>query len=347
MGRTSGPGYASGAGRRPHGDAIGVALRYVTVEGVRLSVIGLGTWQFGSTEWGYGPNYARETAQQITRRALELGVNLLDTAEVYGFGRSEQILGRALEGVRDRAFVATKVFPVAPVAPIVAWRARESARRLNVTHLDLYQLHWANRLVPLAQQMEGMRALQAEGLVGHVGVSNFSKGGWMAAERALGAPVLSNQVAYSLVERRPDHEIVPYAAQRGRLVIAYSPLAQGFLSGRYDTTHPPSGATRAANPLFQAENLAAGRELLGALADVARRHGATSSQVALAWIVRRPNVVAIPGASSVAQLEANAAAADLTLSDEDDRQLTDASDRFHPRRSPFQFGRSLLARLRA
>lgn len=322
-------------------------MRYVTVEGARLSVIGLGTWQFGSSEWGYGRAYERETARQITRRAIDLGVNLLDTAEVYGFGRSEEILGRALEGVRDRAFVATKLFPAAPFAPITAWRARESARRLGVDHLDLYQLHWPNRLVPLGQQMDGMRALQSRGLVGHVGVSNFSQGGWAAAERALGAPVLSNQVAYSLVARRPDREIVPYAAERGRLVIAYSPLAQGFLSGRYDADHRPSNATRAANPLFDADSLAAGRELLGALADVARRHGASSSQVALAWIVRRPNVVAIPGASSVAQLEANAAAADLVLSDDDDRQLTDASDRFHPRRRPFQLGRSLLARLRA
>jgi aryl-alcohol dehydrogenase-like predicted oxidoreductase len=328
-------------------------VRYVTVEGVRLSVIGLGTWQFGSTEWGYGRTYAQETAQQITRRALDLGVNLVDTAEVYGLGRSEQILGRALRGVRDQAFVATKLFPAAPLGPVMAWRAGESARRLGVDVIDLYQLHWPNRLVPLAHQMAGLRSLQERGLVRHVGVSNYSQGGWEAAERALGGAVLSNQVSYSLTERAPDRGIVPYAAEHDRLVIAYSPLAQGFLSGRYDADHPPSGATRAANPLFQPENLAAGRDLLGALADVARRHDATSSQVALAWVVRRPNVVAIPGASTVAQLEANAAAADLVLSDDDDALLTDASDRFHPRRDPFgplrrvgRLGQSLGARLR-
>jgi aryl-alcohol dehydrogenase-like predicted oxidoreductase len=322
-------------------------MRYVPVGGVRLSVIGLGTWQFGSAEWGYGRSYAQGPARDITRRALELGVNLIDTAEIYGFGRSEQILGEALKGVRDQAFIATKLFPAAPVEPVMGWRARESARRLGITTIDLYQLHWPNRMVPLSLQMEGLRALQTQDVVRHVGVSNYSKGGWEAAERALGGPVLSNQVSYSLAERGPDREIVPYARQRDRLVIAYSPLAQGFLSGRYDADHPPSGTARAANPLFQADNLEAGRDLLRALADVARRHGATSSQVALAWLVRRPNVVAIPGASSVAQLEANAAAADLELSDEDDRLLTEASDRFAPRRGG-RFGlvgRSIRSRL--
>jgi aryl-alcohol dehydrogenase-like predicted oxidoreductase len=322
-------------------------MRYVTVQGAQLSVIGLGTWQFGSAEWGYGRNYARGPAREITRRALELGVNLIDTAEIYGFGRSEKIVGEALEGVRDQAFIATKLFPAAPFGPVMAWRARESARRLGTKTIDLYQLHWPNRLVPLTVQVEGLRALQERGVVRYVGISNYSKGGWEAAERALGGPVLSNQVSYSLAERAPEREILPFAHQRERLVIAYSPLAQGFLSGRYDASHPPSGAARAANPLFQPDNLEAGRDLLGALADVARRHDATSSHVALAWVVRRPNVVAIPGASSVAQLEANAAAADLELSDDDDRMLTEASDRFEPRRTGFGLlGRRLLSTIR-
>jgi aryl-alcohol dehydrogenase-like predicted oxidoreductase len=195
--------------------------------------------------------------------------------------------------------------------------------------------------------MQGLHALQERGLVRHVGVSNYSRGGWEAAERALGGPVLSNQVSYSLVQRAPEREIVPHAQKADRLVIAYSPLGQGFLSGRYDADHSPSGATRAANPLFQPDALEAGRELLGALGEVARRHDATSSQVALAWLIRRPNVVAIPGASSVAQLEANAAAADLSLSDEDDRLLTDASDRFRPQTNRFaQLGRRFSSYLR-
>jgi len=166
-----------------------------------------------------------------------------------------------------------------------------------------------------------------------VGVSNFPTEWWRRAERSLGSPVLSNQVQYSLAQRKPDRDggSVPYAQQYGRLVIAYSPLAQGLLGGRYDADHPPSGAARANNPLFLRENLELAQGLITALRDIARVHGATPAQVALAWVIRRPNVVAIPGASSVEQLERNCEAADLELSDDEDARLTRESDEFRPR----------------
>jgi len=307
-------------------------MRYVEVSGVRVSAIGLGTWQFGSREWGYGRPYAEREAAAIVRRALDLGVNLIDTAEAYAFGRSERIIGASLGGRRGEAFLATKIFPLLPLAPVVEQRAWASAARLGVDTIDLYQVHWPNPVVPLATTMEGMRRLQQRGLVRHVGVSNFSLAQWQAAERALGAPVLSNQVELSLAVRGPERQLVPHAARAGRLVIAYSPLAQGLLSGRYDESHPPPGLVRRWNSLFLGENLARARELLAALRDVARAHGATPAQVALAWVIRRPNVVAIPGASSVAQLEANAAAADLALSEDEDRRLSGAAEAFVPRR---------------
>src|SRR3954470_14151463 len=123
-------------------------MRFVEVGGVRVSVIGLGTWQFGSREWGYGDEYAEREAGDITRRALDLGINLIDTAEIYAFGRSERIVGRAVAGRREDAFLATKVFPVMPVAPVVVQRGHASARRLGVDTIDLYQVHWPNPLVP-------------------------------------------------------------------------------------------------------------------------------------------------------------------------------------------------------
>jgi aryl-alcohol dehydrogenase-like predicted oxidoreductase len=304
-------------------------MQYVEVDGIRLSKIGLGCWQFGSREWGYGRNYAEHEAIRITQRALDLGINLIDTAEIYGFGQSERIVGQAIRDRRDEAFVATKIFPVLPIAPVVQDRARRSAGRLGIDTIDLYQVHWAHPLVPDTATMEGMRALQRRGLIRHVGVSNYSLARWQQAERALGSPVISNQVEYSLAERGPDRDLVPYAAANDRVVIAYSPLAQGFLTARYDADHRPGGI-RTTNALFLPANLERGSELLEALRRVAQRHGATPAQVALAWVVRRRNVVAIPGASSVEQLERNAAAADLELSDEDDGLLTEASDRFHP-----------------
>lgn len=306
-------------------------MRYVELGGARVSVIGLGTWQFGSREWGYGDDYAGRTAGELVRRALDLGVNLIDTAEVYGFGRSERIVGLAVAGRRDEAFVATKVFPVLPLGPVVAWRGRQSAERLGVDRLDLYQVHWPNPVVPLAATMGGMRALVDDGLVAHVGVSNFSAQRWREAERLLGSPVLSNQVQYSLVARDPERDVLVHAAEAGRLVIAYSPLAQGFLSTRYHPGERPGGV-RSANPLFLPENLERAVPLFDALRDVAATHGVTPSQVALAWVIRRRNVVAIPGASSVAQLEANVEAAEVDLADDEDAHLTATARAFRPLR---------------
>lgn len=308
-------------------------MRYVEVGGVRVSAIGLGTWQFGSREWGYGSAYAEHDAFDIVARALDLGINLVDTAEIYGFGRSERILGQALAERRDEAFIATKIFPVVPIPPVTHQRARGSARRLNVDHIDLYQLHWPNPVISLRVIMAGMRQLRRSGLVRHVGVSNFPLPRWRVAESELGAPVLSNQVEYSLVARKAELELLGFAQENDRLIIAYSPLGQGFLSARYSPENRPGGM-RAVSSLFLPENLERGAPLLEALRDVAKAHDATAAQVALAWVIRRPNVVAIPGASSVAQLESNAAAADLALTDDEDARLTAASDAFDPVAGP-------------
>ena len=208
-------------------------MRYLsTSTDKQVSKIGLGTWQFGSREWGYGDRYATEVAQAIVGRALELGVTLFDTAEIYGFGRSERILGQALGEQREAVFLATKILPVLPVAPVVEQRAVASANRLGARRLDLYQVHQPNPVVRDRTIMRGMRALQRVGLVGEVGVSNYSLARWRAAEDALGGPVLSNQVPYSLVARSPEHDLLPYASAHGRVVLAYSPLAQGLLSAR-------------------------------------------------------------------------------------------------------------------
>jgi aryl-alcohol dehydrogenase-like predicted oxidoreductase len=123
----------------------------------------------------------------------------------------------------------------------VGWRARASARRLGVSTIDLYQLHFPNPVVPLALQMSALRELVRRGLVGNVGVSNFPLGRWRAAEAALGLPVLSNQVSFSLLDRGPRLDLVPYAQRAGRAIIAYSPLAQGLLTGRYGPGRRPSG----------------------------------------------------------------------------------------------------------
>ncbi len=231
-------------------------MRYLATGNAQLiSKIGLGPWQFGSQEWGYGDPYAEQEAHAIVRRALDLGVTLFDTAEIYGFGSSERILGQALGEELNSVFLATKILPVLPLAPVVEQRAVASANRLGARHLDLYQMHQQNPVVRDGPAMRGMRALQRVGLIGEVGVSNYSLDRWRAAEAALGGPVLSNQVQYSLVERSPERDLLPYAEAEGRVIIAYSPLAQGLLSGRYNRDNLPANRVRGANPLFLPENI--------------------------------------------------------------------------------------------
>jgi aryl-alcohol dehydrogenase-like predicted oxidoreductase len=300
----------------------------------KISRIGLGAWQFGSREWGYGQSYAEEGARAIVRRALELGVTLFDTAEIYGFGRSERILGEAIGEDRDSVFLATKIFPVLPVAPVVEQRAVASANRLGTRHIDLYQVHQPNPVVRDGTIMRGMRALQRVGLVGEVGVSNYSLERWRAAEAALGSRVLSNQVRYSLVDRSPERDLLPFAESAGHVVIAYSPLAQGLLSGKYHRDSRPANRVRTGNPLFLPENLERAGDLIAILREVADAHSATPAQIALAWVIHRPAVVAIPGASSVEQLESNAAAAGIELTDDQYQALNAASARFRPMTGP-------------
>ncbi|HEY5822355.1 MAG TPA: aldo/keto reductase, partial [Propionibacteriaceae bacterium] len=230
-------------------------MRFLEVAGLgQVSRVGLGTWQFGSREWGYGDGYASGAARDIVARALELGVTLFDTAEIYGTGKSERILGEALGARRADVVVASKLFPIAPFPPIIKRRAAGSARRLQLTKIPLYQVHQANPLVPDTVIMPGMRSLLDAGTIGAVGVSNYSLARWIQADAALEQPVVSNQVQFSLATPDPLYDLVPFAEEQGRIVMAWSPLAQGLLGGKYDVDHRPGGV-RAINPLFGVENL--------------------------------------------------------------------------------------------
>lgn len=305
-------------------------MRYVDVDGVgRVSRIGLGTWQFGSREWGYGESYAAGDAGEIVRRALALGVTLFDTAEVYGLGKSERILGAALGDQRTNVAVASKIMPVAPFPAVVKQRERASAERLGLDRIPLYQIHQPNPVVPDSVIMPGMRDLLDAGKIGAVGVSNYSLARWRKADAALGRPVISNQVHFSLAHAGALEDLVPFAERENRIVIAWSPLEQGLLGGKYGVDNRPGGI-RAVNRYFGTENLRRVEPLLQTLRDVATTVGAKPAQVALAWLISLPGVVAIPGASSVEQLEFNVAAADIDLPPDAREALTGAARAFRP-----------------
>ena len=297
-------------------------MRYLDIGTAKnVSKIGLGTWQFGSEEWGYGEAYAERAAYAIVRRAVELGITLFDTAEIYGAGRSERILGHALGDDRESVFIADKIFPLAPGIPSVKQRARACASRLGVSQLDLYQVHFPNPIVSDRVIMRGMRSLQQAGLIGEVGASNYSVARWRAAESALRGRILSNQVEYSLAHRSAERDLLPFAESHGRIIIAFSPLAQGLLSGRYHGPSRPAGRVRAASSRFSAESIERTKPLITVLREVAEAHAATPAQIALAWVIQHSVVAAIPGASSVEQLESNVAAAEIRLTDDEYQAL--------------------------
>jgi len=298
---------------------------------MRISRIALGAWQFGSREWGYGEEYATTTAPALVRRALDLGITMIDTAEAYGPARSERIIGETLAtvpmGRRDGLVVATKFLPIAPAEPIVARQARGSRRRLGVEVLDLYYAHWPNPFVSPARTMQAVRPLMAEGVIRRVGVSNHSLAAWREAERGLRAPVVANQVAFSLTSPGPARELVPYAAAHGRIVVAYSPLAQGLLARDGGATpEPRPRGFRSRDRRFRGAAVRRLAPLKGAIHEIAAAHGATAAQISLAWLLAHPSTVAIPGARTLAQLEENAAAAEIDLAPDEVSRLTRAAE---------------------
>jgi len=301
-------------------------MRYTQIGFDRASVIGLGAWQFGAREWNWEESQRKESIR-IVHRAIELGINVIDTAEIYGKGRSEEIVGEAIAGQDESVLLASKVFPLLPVPSRIRRAAKRSLERLRLTQIDLYQLHWHNPGVPLRLQMKGMRRLRDDGQIWHIGVSNFSRRQWQRAEAVLGSPVETNQVQYSLLQRKPENDLLAYTRDFGRVLIAYSPLAQGLLSGKYDVNNVP-GDVRRFNRFFKQNNLQRALRVVDSLKEIAAKYDATPAQIALAWVVYHPNVIAIPGARSVSQVEENAAAADIRLSEDDYNFLSAAADRY-------------------
>ena len=297
-------------------------MRYVEFASWRLSKVGLGTSQFANPGWGYGADYR---PQELVRRALALGITHFDTSSFYGAGHSERILGDTPGNV-EGVLIATKLFNVAPSARLVMAQARASAEHLGGP-LGLCYLDWANPFISDRPLMAGMRRLRAEGLVAEVGVSSYDLARWQAAERYLGAPVMVNQVPYNLLRRDAEEALLPWAAAERRLIVAAQPFATGFLSGAYHRGKRVTGPWRTPDPLYSSECLTRTAELAGTLDEVARAHDATVAQVALAYVLRHPNVVAIPGAATAGQVAENAAAADLELNEDECQGLAETASR--------------------
>ena len=287
---------------------------------MKVSRIGLGVWQFDEYAWG-PMDYER--AKSIVARAYELGINFFDTAAVYGRGRSEEFLGRAVRelGLRDRVYIATKIPGDWHRRGDVFKSVENQRRRLGVDAIDLIQLHWPAcwHNVPICETMKALEELVDRGLVRYIGVSNYppqllEAGRWCLSK----TDIVTSQNRYNLLERDADKELLPYLRRNGIVLIAWSPLAKGAVTGKYTADNLPAfNDVRRSDPLFQPENLRLAEPLIAEVKKLAAKYGKTPAQVALNWMIRDPLIYPIPGAKTPEQVAENAGAVGWSLSEED------------------------------
>ncbi len=296
-----------------------------------ITPIGLGTWALGGGGWrgGWGPQDDRDSIATI-HRALDLGINWIDIAPYYGLGHSEEIVGQAIAGRRDEVIIATKCGLVWDegstdvyrrlTAESVRREVEASLRRLNIEVIDLYQIHWPAESDEETEEGWGIIAdLIREGKVRYGGVSNFS----VAQHQRVQAmhPIAASQPSYNMIMRDDEDEVLPYCATNDIDVIVARPMMGGMLTGKFSkerAEHLPDDDWRKGRNYFVEPELSANLVLVEGLRPIAERNGMTVAQLAIAWVLRRPEVTAaIVGARSPAQIEEDAAAWDRKLPAQD------------------------------
>ena len=257
-------------------------LQYLTLrDGERVPALGQGTWHMGEDR-----RRAAEEAAAV-RLGIELGMTLIDTAEMYGSGGAEEMIARAAQGLRDRLFIVSKVYPYNASRAGVVTACERSLRRLATDRIDLYLLHWRGS-IPLGETLAGFQQLQRDGKIRHYGVSNFDRADlaeWASLDGGDG--LAADQVLYNLTRRGPEWDLIPWCRERRVAIMAYTPLGTG-------------------NMLRDPR-----------LGEIARRRGATPAQIALAWLLRREGTIVIPKASQLEHMRENRGALEVTLTQED------------------------------
>jgi aryl-alcohol dehydrogenase-like predicted oxidoreductase len=305
-------------------------LRTLGSSDLTVSAVGLGTMSWPGTLFGVSDPAAASAdlapVRDMIRAAAEAGITFFDTAEGYGRGLAEDQLGRALEelGLREQSVIVTKVGPLFAEEKTgargcnlskthILARCEASLRRLRTDRIDLYLAHWPDPETPLAETMEAAEILRREGKIRWFGVSNFSSD--LLASALAHAPVVANQLPYSLADRSIDADQRPFCVENHVGIMAYSPLGKGVLSGKYDATHlPPGDDYRHQRKHFAKENLPRHLAIAARLRALAPECGCSPAQLAMAWALAQPGItVILPGAKTPDQVRANAAAADVRI----------------------------------
>lgn len=298
---------------------------------LRITPLGIGAWAWGDRMfWGFGRDYGESDVEAAFQTSLEAGINFFDTAEVYGRGRSEELLGQFVRASGQSVLVASKFFPY-------PWRLRQgdllralrgSLKRLGLNQIDLYQIHWPNPPVSIETWMAGLADAVEAGLVRAVGVSNYNVAQMRRAHAALarrGVALASNQVHYSLLHRQPERDgLLEACREMNVTLIAYSPLAQGLLTGKYTPQSRPPGVRRFR---YNRQRLAQVQPLVALLRQIGDAHGGkTPAQVALNWAICK-GAVPIPGAKNARQAKENAGALGWRLTEDQVDALDEISEK--------------------
>ena len=317
---------------------------------VQVTPMAFGAWAIGGWMWG---GAEEQDAVKAIQAAVGAGITTIDTAPVYGFGHSEELVGKALKGkARDQYQILTKfgmsweseqgefffdsVNNEGKPLKIYKWASKEkvvkecedSLRRLQTDYIDLYQIHWPDNSTPIAETFEAVQRLVEQGKVRAAGVCNY--GVDQVAEALKTIQLASNQVPYSMINREIEKNVVPQALERGMGIIAYSPLQRGLLTGKIKPGYKFSeGDTRESNRFYTDENIRRTNALLEELHPIASEHGATLAQVVINWTIHQPGIVCtLVGARNEQQVSDNAKALNFTLSPEEMEQITAAANRF-------------------
>ena len=306
-----------------------IPRRQLGAQGLQVCAIGLGC--MGMSDF-YGPA-DDQVSLKVLNRAIDIGVNFLDTADMYGMGSNERLLAQVLKTRRSEVVLATKfghvrgpdgaVLRIDGSPEYVKSACEASLQRLGVDHIDLYYQHRVDRKVPIEETVGAMAELVKAGKVRHLGLSEAAAATVRRAAKV--HPIAALQSEYSLWSRDVEQEVLPVCEELGIGLVAYSPLGRGFLTGDIKSVNElDPGDYRRQNPRFQADNLPANLALVEALKEIAKARGCTAAQLALAWLLHRsPHVVPIPGTRSIARLEENAAAAAIALTDVEERKIAD------------------------
>lgn len=312
-----------------------IAEKQLGISEIQVAPLGIGTMAWSNSSlWGYGSKLSRSDVEAAFAACLDSGLTLFDTAEIYGFGHSEKVLGSLVRETVQPVQIATKYapYPWRFSASAVLKAVDHSLQRLGVETIDLYQVHFPGGFVSIDELMNALADAVLAGKIRTIGVSNYSADEMRKAHRVLmrrGIPLAANQVEYSLVQRAPEVDGVLDACRELNVtLIAYSPLGRGVLTGKYQPGDSAPDARRFMGQ-FKDAQLADMQPLLAALQAIGEAHGGKSSaQVALNWLARQPQVLPIPGAKNEKQARDNAAAISWSMTDEEAAQLDELSRPF-------------------